>query len=210
VSVPARIVLAVLLVALVGLGGAYWWVTRSTPQPELVGEVRVLTVDPAIELPYLLEIPTDPNGCPGYTVPAPGEPRYAPAVAADGSRSDWAMSLEDGVALLGVCFGPVSEVGDLDDVIDELLDSVGEPLVEDSEDSVLADVVREQVGAVDEIRSAHGDGPAVTTTIGSMVVTDFYVEHDGFIHAVGYLRPESVGDLYLPTVEAMLASWSWD
>jgi hypothetical protein len=209
-SAAARIVLAVLLVALVGLGGAYWWVTRPTPEEVLVGETRVLIVDPTVELPYLLEIPTAANGCPGYTVPAPGESIYDPIVGPDEFRSEWAITLDGDAAILAVCFGPVSELGELDDFVGEVLDSVGEHLDEDSEDPVVAALVREQVGAVDEIRSPHGDGPAVTTKVGSSVLTDFYVEHDGFIHGVGYLRPESTGDLYLPTVEAMLASWSWD
>jgi hypothetical protein len=201
-SVPARIVLVVLLVALVGMGGAYWWVTRPTPEPELVGEVRVLTVDPDVELPVLLEIPTDPNGCPGYTVSAPGESMFTPTVGPDGSRSDWTINLGGGVALLSVCFGPVSEVGDLDDFLDRR--SIEKDLYEELLGAV------EQVGAIDEIRSAHGDGPARTTRFGEVLVTDFFVEHDGFIHGVGYMRPESVGDAYLPIVEAMLASWSWD
>lgn len=71
-------------------------------------------------------------------------------------------------------------------------------------------VTRQPVDAVDEIRSAHGDGPALTTRVGQMLVTDFSTVRDGFVHGVGYVRPESVGDAYLPTVEAMLASWSWD
>lgn len=204
-SAAARIVLAALVAALVGLGGAYWWVSRPTPEPELVGQVRVLTADPDVELPYLLEIPTDPNGCPGYTVPAPGESRYEPAVGEDGGRSDAAIDLGGGSAILIVCSGPVSEVGTADEAVAFAIDGdYGD------EYPSLPDVDLEQVGAVDEIRSAHGDGPALTSRIGRTLITDFYVEHDGYLHIVGYMRPEAVGDAHLPTVEAMLASWSWD
>lgn len=42
-----------------------------------------------------------------------------------------------------------------------------------------------------------------------MLVSDYYAARDGYLHVVGYLRPESSGDVYLSTVESVLATWSW-
>lgn len=205
-SVPARIVATVLVVALAGVGGAYWWVTREVPVDVPVGETRVLTVDPTIALPVLLEIPTDANGCPGYTVPAPAEPMFEPVIGEGGTRSDFTVRLGATTAILSVCNGPVSENGTADEAVEYVVSGK----VPEEYDDLGVDVERQVVGGVDQVISARGDGPALTTRFGQMLVTDFYVEHDGYLHIVGYLRPESVGDTYLPTVEAMLASWSWD
>lgn len=201
-SARSRAVVVVLVIALASAAEIGWWSTREGPARRPFGAVRVLTADPDVDLPYRLDIASDPGGCPGYTMRAPGPSKYAPTRSVDGSRSDAAIDLGGGAFILSVCLGPVSTVG-------EPRDLVAAVLAGDHPESPVEDVVLEQVGPIDEIVSAHGTGPALTSRVGSSLVTDFYVVHDGFVHAVGYLRPESVGDTYLSTVEAVLAGWSW-
>jgi hypothetical protein len=126
-------------------------------------------------------------------VPTPAESRYPPSSQGEDGRSEAAIPLGSEAHLIVVCTGRFAEFGFGLDVEPEELEASGV----------------ERLGVVD-VRSAHGEGPAITSRIGRMLLTDYFVERDGWVHVVGYLRPEEVGDTYLPVVETMLASWSWD
>jgi len=185
------ILMSLLGVAVLAMVGVGFWLSRPEPR-----ETKVLTLDPAISLDDLIEVPADgADGCPGYSFASPASSGTEMISGADGSRSEAIITIaaEEAFAL-SVCLGPVSELGTPDEAIE----------------AALSEGDREQVGPLVDVSSAYGDATALTTRVGRMLLTDFYVEQDGWLHAVGYLRPEEVGDTYLPTVEAVLASWAWD
>src|SRR5665647_3043680 len=121
------------------------------------------------------------DGCPGYSFASPASSGTEMISGADGSRSEATITIaaEEAFAL-SVCLGRVSELGTPDEAIE----------------GALGEGDREQVGPLVDVSSAYGDATALTTRIGRMLLTDFYVEQDGWLHAVGYLRPEEVGDTY--------------
>jgi hypothetical protein len=185
----------VLLVAAASVVGMAVWVARPDSAAgawEPTGPVREITADPGVVLDQVLAVPADPGGCPGFTVPAPAASRYPPSRGEDGG-SEAAIPLGSEAHVMVVCMGRSAEVGFPPDADPEEFEASGLELLR-----------------IEAVRSAHGEGPAITSRIGRMLLTDYYVERDGWVHAVGYLRPEEVGDTYLPVVETMLASWSWD
>lgn len=184
------ILMSLLGVAVLAMVGVGFWLSRPEPR-----ETEVLTLDPAISLDHPIEVPADgADGCPGYSFASPAPATMQLISGVDGSRSEAAITIGTEAFALSVCLGRVSELGTPDEAIE----------------AALGEGDREQVGPLVHVSSAYGDATALTTRIGRMLLTDFYVEQDGWLHAVGYLRPEEVCDTYLPTVEAVLASWAWD
>jgi hypothetical protein len=107
---------------------------------------------------------------------------------------------DDGAALLAACIGDVDDVGTPERVVDDLWS--GKAAEEGAEAAEWERLT------VERSTSPYGDALALTSRLGTRVLTDHYVERDGWLYAVGYLRYEGV-DVDRPGVDAILASWQW-
>lgn len=198
----ARLTLPVVLVALVLVVCAIVWVTMRQEQAAAAvpipgpDQARVVVADPSIDLPYLVEVPGTADGCPAAAFRSPVEP----AVLSDGYASLMLPGGHDG-ALLTVCIAAVDDVGPVGEHVAAIW--TGEVFEESGE----ADLWERL--SIERIVSPLGDSLALTSRIGVRVLTDHYVERDGWIYAVGYLRPAESADADRAVVDAILASWEW-
>ena len=195
-----RIALVALGAVLVAAGVVLWWTTRpdepaGAPIPG-AGEARVVVADPSIDLPYLVEVPRTADGCPAAAFRSPAEPLSV----AEGNAGIMLPGGHDG-AVLTACIGAVADVGALDRFVADVWSGEG------LEDVAEADVWERLW--IERIDSPLGDALAVTSRVGARLLTDHYVERDGWIYAVGYLRPEASGDADRAVVDGILASWQW-
>lgn len=207
-SKAARIALAVVGVALAGVVGTFVWLTVGGDAPEMAqippaSGARVVVADPSIELPYVIEVPTGAEGCPGGTFRSPAEPLRAPQ---DGYVAVMLPPRGD-VALVVACIGTVEENGTVEELVTDILSG-------ERGDEAVASGLYERDAlptplTVERLRSPHGDDVVLTSRVGPSLLTDHYVERDGWVHAIGYLRPEGSGDVDRAVVDAILASWEW-
>lgn len=195
-----RRVLAVVVGAFAIVVGVIIWMTMRVADASAVpipgrGEARTVLADPSIELPYVVEAPGTAQGCPSAAFRSPVEP----LTVSEGS-SALMLPRGDGAALLTACIGAVDDMGSLDDTVADVWLGVGM-------DEATAEAWERL--SIERVVSPLGDALAVTTRVGVNLLTDHYVERDGWIYAVGYLRPEAGGDADRAVVDAILASWQW-
>lgn len=174
------VVVAATTIAVVAGAGVWGWTATRPPAVDLDAlAVEPLPAYPGTVLGEALTI-TDP-GCPAFTVraPVPGPP---PA------QVQAAITIEPGHAFTHACLGTA-------DV--PLADRL--PV---SEDGARPFVLTRVPSPAGELVRVEG-GPLADR------LTDWHVEHDGYVYAFGYLRP--AGDArHRELVEAMLATISWD
>lgn len=206
-----RIAFAVVGVALAVVAGVIVWLTLRGDQPEAApippaGAARVVVADAAIELPYVVEVPGTADGCPAATFRSPAEPVVTPSDGYAGVM----LPGGDGAALTVACIGAVDEVGTPEEVVAGLWS--GETRAEVAAEMAEAgfpDEAWPEPLAIERLTSPHGADILLTSRTGRYVLTDHYVERDGWVHGVGYLRPEGDGDVDRAVVDAILASWEW-
>lgn len=198
----ARLTLPVVLVALVLVVCAIVWVTMRQEQAAAAAPIpgrdqaRVVVADPSIELPYLVEVPGTADGCPAASFRSPAEPN----VVSDGFAS-LMLPRSDAAAVLVTCMGEVDERGTPEEFVEGFWS--GEAFDDD------ADAAAWERLSIERVASPFGDALALTSRIGGRLLTDHYVERDGWVYAVGYLRDESEGEADRAVVDAILASWEW-
>ena len=201
----ARVALAVVTVALVAAVGVIVWLTMRGNQAQAApipgpGEARAVVADPSIELPYLVEVPGTADGCPAAAFASPVEP----LTVTDGYAGVM-LPRGNGAALLATCIGAVDDMGTVEDVVADVWSGEG---LEDLQEDLVADMEWERL-SIERITSPFGDALAVTSRLGTKLLTDHYVERDGWVYAVGYLRAEADADVDRGVVDAILASWQW-
>lgn len=200
-SRAARIALVVVGTALVAVVGAVVWVSTqvrgpgSAPVPG-AGEARTVVADPSIELPYLVEVPGTADGCPAAAFRSPAEP-----ITVTDGYAGVMLPRSDDAALLVTCMGDVDERGAVEELVAGFWSGEG------FDDPAEAEAWERL--SIERIASPFGDAIAVTSRIGGKLLTDHYVERDGWVYGVGYLRAESDGDADRAVVDAILASWEW-
>lgn len=181
---PARVVVP-MLVVLVALLAAGWWLSRPAPEPEAApADVSVLT--------HRLVVPADAGtGCPGYETRLPSAPMNDPAVAGF-SRTDATVMLPEGAALLIVC------LGDQDDAAGIVADHVAGDV----------EGLRAVSGPTTST-TAFGEAVSWTARVGGdSLLTEWYVDRDGVVMVVGALRPSS-DTTTRGLAEAVLTTWVW-
>lgn len=200
-SKAARTAVVILTVAL-GVGiGVIVWMTMLMDQPEAApipgaGDARAVVADPSIGLPYLVEVPGTAAGCPGAAFRSPADPVGTPT---DGNAGVM-LPGADGAALIAACIGDVDDVGTPEQVVADLWSGKA---AEESPEAAEWERL-----SVERSTSSYGDALALTSRLGTQVLTDHYVERDGWLYAVGYLRHEG-SDVDRLVVDAILASWEW-
>lgn len=198
----ARLTLPVVLVALVLVVCAIVWVTMRQEQAAAAvpipgpDEARVVVADPSVELPYLVEVPGTADGCPAAAFHSPAEP-----LTVDAGGAGIMLPGGDDGAVLTACIGAVDDLGSVDEHVAALW--TGEAFDEAGEEDLW------ERRSIERVVSALGDSLALTSSIGHRVLTDHYVERDGWVYAVGYLRSDASGDADRAVVDAILASWEW-
>lgn len=198
----ARLALPVVLVALALVVCAIVWVTMRQEQAAAAvpipgpDQARVVVADPSIALPYPVEVPGTADGCPAAAFRSPAEP----SSVSDGFASIMLPGGGDG-AVLAACIGAVDDLGPLEDHVASLW--TGEAYDQEGEEDPWERL------SIERVVSPLGDSLALTSRIGVRVLTDHYVERDGWIYAVGYLRPTASADADRAVVDAILASWEW-
>ena len=203
-STAARVLTVTLVVALAGIVGLGVWLMRAGSEGgagglPLADAERTLVADPEIALPEVVDVPAT-GTCPAFTFRAPVPTTTGPG--ADGYVT-FALPGDDGSAVLVVCNGAVDEVGTPEEVVADLWSGETDVAGADADADVWERLFAERV------TSSYGDAIALTSRFGSQLLTDHYVERDGGLHIVGYLRPEASGDRHRAVVDAMLASWQW-
>ena len=183
----APVVIGAALVAVLGgVAVAGWQLGRPDDAPlavEVLGPASVA----------LSETYTGPAGvCPGYTADVPVPMRWHQA---DGATT---MLGDDGLLL--TCFGTVEEVGNLDDLV---ADRRAHGIRGETSD----DASHPLVGAPVRVVSPFGDSVRFEYVIGLRTITEWVVERDGTIFAVGYLHDGSASRL--AEVQAVMAGWRW-
>ena len=200
-SRAARIALVVVGVALVAVVGAIVWLTTQEDAPEAApipgpGAGRTVVADPSIELPYLVEVPGNDDGCPAGAFSSPVEP----LTVSDGYAS-LMLPRGDDAALLVTCIGEVADVGAPEEFVAQSWSGEG---YDDPAEAAMWERL-----SIERIDSPFGDSLALTSRIGVRLLTDHFVERDGWIYAIGYLRGEADSDVDRAVVDAVLASWQW-
>lgn len=198
VSRHARIALAIVGAALVVVVGVVVWMARTdqpagAPIPE-PAEARSVVADPSIDLPNLVEVPGNADGCPAAAFSSP----EGPTSVSDGYAAVM-LPRGDDAALMTACIGAVDDVGSVDEFVPKLW----------AGDGPGGDAAGGEALSIERVISPFGAALAVTSRIGTSLLTDHYVERDGWVYAVGYLRAEADGDVDRPVVDAVLASWEW-
>lgn len=124
--------------------------------------------------------------CPGYAtkVPAPMQ---------GGASGTATTMLGDDDALLLSCFGTVDQVGHLDELLD------------DRRSHGVSDVPL--VVPPVAVTSPLGESVRFEYRIGARTVTEWVVERDGAIFAVGYLHDGTAR--HLAEVQAVMTAWQW-
>jgi hypothetical protein len=123
-------------------------------------------------------------------------PAYAtkvPAPMHDGGGGTATTMLGDDDALLLSCFGTVDQVGHLDELVDDRR-------AHGVSDAPL-------VGPPVAVTSPLGESVRTEYRIGSHTITEWVVEKDGAIFAVGYLHDGTAR--HLAEVHAVMAAWRW-
>lgn len=198
-SSAQRTTLALALAALVAVLGAIgwrWWQERAAEErlPDL-STARVIEPDPDSALPYLVEVPGTADGCPAAAFRSSVEPTVGPSEGYVALTPPGA----DGMAVIATCLGAVTELGTPEELVAELWSGAA--------DEESAEAAWERL-SVERVTSPFGAALALTSRLGTRVLTDHYVERDGWVYAVGYLRVEGT-DADRPLVDAILASWLW-
>ena len=156
---------------------------------------ETLAADPSRVLAHPLHV--TPDGCPGFSMSSP-VPADQPAGAAT-----YRVTLAAGHDAFWVCLGPTQEVGSARDVVADQLgpadDAVGELVGMTNLNPVL---VATPFG--EAVRVDRTFGPDAPTRL-----TDWMVDHGGYLYGFGYLRPTADSSRY-EDVEAMIASVVWD
>ncbi|MCR6689386.1 hypothetical protein [Cellulomonas sp.] len=133
-----------------------------------------------------------------FSVPAGTCPAYSTHVPVDmdtgwqGSTNASGM-LAPGNGLMLTCFGSVAQVGHLDDLVDDRR-AHG---VEDYE----------LIGAPVVVTSPLGESVRFDYAVGLHVITEWVVEREGAVFAVGYLHDGTAS--HLAEVQAVMAGWRW-
>lgn len=123
--------------------------------------------------------------CPAYAT-------HVPVPMRDGGGTATAMLGPDDALLLS-CFGTVDEVGHLDDLVDERR-------AHGVSDAPLA-------GPPVAVTSPLGESVRFEYRIGARTITEWVVERDGAVLAVGYLHDGAA--THLDEVHAVMADWRW-
>lgn len=175
------------------------------------GEVRaeplaVVTVLPPVvpaDLPETLVVTSDGSeSCPGFTVAIP-----SPHLD---SSSGGAVLEPDGSGLLGsvwpagtrarisfTCFGRTADLGTLSEFTADVPDGENPLIVLD--------------GEVVEVRAAMGESVRRDERVGEKegMFTEWYLERDGWLMGVVFIRPPEEAKDLEPVIESVLASWTW-
>ncbi|WP_448629057.1 hypothetical protein [Cellulomonas soli] len=162
-------------------------VVSRDPAPAALPRLDVHRLAPApTELPHTWTV-APAGGCDGYSVAAP----IADPGTPDGSTS---VSVElpgtaSGVTVNLVCLGPIDDLGTARELV---ATSTSDP----------------RARVVETTTSPFGSALRTESTMGSMVLTEWWADHGGMVWGVGLLHRPADQDS-VRTVEAMLASWQW-
>lgn len=197
-SAAQRIAMALVLALLLGVGSVIAWLHWQDRH----GASATTIASPAVTqaLSEVVTVPED-GACPGFSFASPAPSRFAPQPAsADGSRSLATVPLDDdGSAFLVVCLGSVQDRGSPHEAAEAA--AAGMPTGLTTEPARV------------ERRDPFGDMVRLDTAFGSgKRLSDWYVERQGALFVVGYLRSVDGADVVRESdvvVEQMLASWRW-
>ncbi|MGN8246932.1 hypothetical protein ACTHAM_000600 [Cellulomonas soli] len=152
-------------------------------------------------------VPPLGDGRPGEHFLAAGPSQVESQISVWGVRTDATVPVAPGVALLVVCLGRIGTV--------QAAENPGEP------DYVLRDaaarmadidlpstVTRLRVGPVERGVTAAGEAWRHTFQVGSQLVTDTHLDHDGWAFVVGVLRPAGFQGAER-IVDGVLSTWRW-
>ncbi|GGC09835.1 hypothetical protein [Cellulomonas carbonis] len=160
----------------------------SDPEPPRAEPSATVTLEPtAIEPAHAVRVAAS-GGCPGYGLTAPVTPRTS-----EGSTD---LELDDESWVTVRCLGPLEQAGTALEAASPWPDAEEAP-------------AGTRTGPV-LVVSAYGEAFQADThfTSNGARLTEWFVERDGYLVAVGYLRHEGAVDR-TATVEAVLASWEW-
>lgn len=152
------------------------------------------------ELTHQIVVPKGPKGQPGYRILAASESPYAGAFAADKTRSDFRVFLDNEGSTLGaVCFGTSRERGTPEEMARP---SWEHPSARRGMETV-AENRYESFAAFDAIRAAKAVGR-------DRLLIDWFFERDGWAFAVGVLaNTRKIASAELAARE-VLATWRWE
>ncbi|ROS27777.1 hypothetical protein [Cellulomonas sp. PhB150] len=186
-----RVALVGVLVLLAGVAGACVLVLRGGGTPDLPPmAVETIAANPDIALPQRLDVESTAEGCRGYSVRIP----TARVMGTPGSNARALMLDANDSALLLTCMNTTSTTGDLE--------------------SFVAEKIAHPTGSIrtlptaTEVHSPYGRAIRTESVVGAKTLTEWFTERDGMTWGVGYLHPADDASQQ-PTVEAVLASWSW-
>lgn len=206
----AAAVAALLGLALVGVVGLVLAVgTRWGPFAREIafGEDEVISADPTIVLDGSLDVVGSAiEPCADISMPMPED--YLGAVATSlpsraypDSTGETRVRLGPMSWLLVVCLGSVDEVGSPEQIVTEHRT--------DAEFAGTFPVQAPPVRVAGPFGEAIRWSGAFTASSDGRVLTDWYIEHDDTVLAIGYLRP-STEKGRMALVESMIAGLSWD
>ncbi|MEN0129251.1 MAG: hypothetical protein AAGC49_07400 [Brevundimonas sp.] len=163
---------------------------QSEPVPEMPKLfTQTLTADADVDLPFTWTVPAA-GGCAAHTFRAPVE--QEPVLSGDGRVTAVPLRAEQ-VAFNTVCLPSVEEADANTDTPLELVRT----MTNNPRTLVSRTVV-----------SPYGTALRTERTMGKNVLTEWWTTHDGMTWISGYLHePDDLS--LLPTVESMLASWTW-
>lgn len=168
--------------------------------PVLGRRLRRMRASYTGELSHTIIVPTGPKGHPGYRIRAASKSPYTAAFAADRTRSDFRVFLDDADSSLGaVCFGTTRDRGTPQEMARESSE-LSDP--NRGADSV-AEIRHEAFAAFEAIRTAG--------TVGrDRLLIDWLFEHDGWAFAVGVLaNARHIVSAEIAARE-VLATWEWN
>jgi hypothetical protein len=186
-----RVALVGVLVLVAGIAGACMLVLRGDRTPDLSPmAVETIAASPDVTLPQRLDVESTTQGCRAYSVRVPS----ARVMGAPGTNARALMLDANGSALLLTCMDKTSTLGDLE--------------------SFVAEKIAHPTGSIrtlrtaTEVHSPYGRAIRTESIVGAKTLTEWFTERDGMTWGVGYLhRADDTSQQ--PTVEAVLASWSW-
>lgn len=197
-SVAQRIAMVLVLALLLGVGGVIAWLHWQDRYG--ASATTIARPDVTQALSEVVTVP-DAGPCSAFSFASPVPSQLAPQpAAADGSRSLATVPLDDdGSAFLVVCLGTVQDRGSPQEAAEAA--AAGMP----------AGLTPEPARV--ERRDPFGDMVRLDTAFGSgRRLSDWYVERQGTLFVVGYLRSVDGADAVRESdvvVEQMLASWRW-
>lgn len=186
-SRPSRTVLAfVVALGLVagGFGGG-WFAARTTRSPDPLAWATLTLPSSGVELPQRFDGSADP--CPDYAISSPAT---SPGTTADARGFVWAHG-----SMHVLCQGATSVFGGADALADARVDQGP-----DADKPLTQQPVR--------VQGPFGTAVRLDTALGEdQVLSEWFVERDGTVLAIGYLHDPAAADW--PTVDAVLGSFAW-